>query len=254
MLLLLCLAVLVGSLAQFFDPLAGRVAGVILMVPAFFLFLNRLISWLENKSIPIGEERFASQFSRSNPSPEQSDSSSRLSKSNSALTSPFRRAVFTAIVLSIWLGIPLSLVRLQLDVSQYSFLNLAIGVWFASAILDLFPVTGIIAGITGLLSRDRLVSFLVGVLPKLAFLALGIGFAGPSSEEFGFPLGYALWTSILGLCYGFIGVGGALYGTWEREPVRVGQRTMRRGVLFVFFGFYFWFIVAWGNVLGFPRL
>ncbi len=250
----LCLAVLGGSTAGLVDPRAGLVVSVILVAPALLTILTGLVSWLGNTTVRKQRkevEMLASEVSYKRGA--QDEERSYASLFDSTLGSSFRRGVFVGIVLFLWLGIPLSLLRLELGFSQYWFLNFVFGVWFASVVSNAFPATGIIAGVIGLISRDRLVSFLIGFLPNLTFVLLEIKYAGPSSEEFSSPLGYAIWDAILGLCYGLIGLGGALYATWETNPLKAGQTTMRRGVLFGFFGFYLWFIVAWGNILGFPR-
>ncbi len=114
-----------------------------------------------------------------------------------------------------------------------------------STVFSMLPGTGIIAAITGVFSRDKLVSFLVGFLPSLVFLFFVL--AGPPSEEIGFHVGYGLRISVVGLGFGLMGLGGApspVYG--KSEPARAGQRTLRLGVLCGILGFSLWFGVVWG--------
>ncbi len=151
---------------------------------------------------------------------------------------------------SLWWVIPLSLVLSGL-LSTNSTLSGILVLWLFTAGAPITPATGIAAAVIGLFSRDRLVSFLFGILPGvvLAFLSLTRPLQGEDCFIACPGFVYIQLISTVGFGFGFMGLGGALYGEWEQEPPRTGQRTVRLGVLLGFLGLSLWLITVWGPII-----
>ena len=171
----------------------------------------------------------------------------RKAEARRVFRSVFRRATLLGVVLTLWLGIPYAMLSLRLT---FFLGNFIVWLWLFSTMNPALPGTGLVAAVVGGFSRDRLVSFLVGFLPALVLLFLDL--TGPLYGDFGLAgtsLSRGLTLLTIGLGFGLMGIGGALYGEWESEPESARQVTLRLAVLCATLGFFLWLGAAWGSQL-----
>lgn len=103
----------------------------------------------------------------------------------------------------------------------------------------------------GLFSRDRLVSFLFGILPGVVLASLSLTRPLQGEDCFIACPGFVHIPLISTVSFGFglMGLGGLYTVSGKERPARAGQRTVRFGVLLGFLGFSLWLITVWGPVI-----
>ncbi len=131
--------------------------------------------------------------------------------------------------------------------SQASYHPVGINIWLFDTVIPILPGLGFLAGIFGLVTRDKQASFLLGVVPNVLnfviYLAMpSFGFVQVYSDGVAAASGFLTLLGA-GIGLGLIGLAGCFYRDFKegKNVAKSARLTLLLGIM----GLFSWLIIMW---------
>jgi len=132
-------------------------------------------------------------------------------------------------------------------INQSSYHPVGINLWLFETVIPILPGLGFLGAIVGLTTRDKPVSFLVGLVPNVLnfviYLAMpAFGFVQVYADSVEAVLGF-LTLVAAGIGLGLIGLAGSFFGDFREG--RDAIKSARLSLLLIIAGFFLWLFIVW---------
>lgn len=158
-----------------------------------------------------------------------------------------RRGGLLATLAFFWGVLPWALVYFMAYFQANVLVRTVLGFWFLGSVIPVLPGTGFLAGYVGVVTRDRRVSFLLGLFPNVLTLIILMLWESDYLVNIWSPAGTAVafLLSLNALAFGLMGFAGSLYSEWTYRRLAVPTGTLVPAVIAGVSGLFIWFVTAW---------
>lgn len=133
-------------------------------------------------------------------------------------------------------------------INQSSYHPVGISLWLFETVIPILPGLGFLGAIIGMITGDKLASFLVGLVPNILNFVIysampSFGFVRVYSNTIDASIGFLTLLGA-GIGLGVIGLAGSFYGDFRRGEKRA--RSARLFLLLSILGLFTWLFIIWG--------